>query len=303
MQRRTIPFKGLRAFEAAARHLNFSAAADELGVTPSAISHQVRALEEHLGESLFVRGHRGIVLSPTGRACLQPLRNAFDQIESVMKTARSYNRARALTIRVSPCVASRWLMPRLHRFQGIYPEIEVSIDASGQIYDFHEDETDAIFRLRCGNFEDMQVDRVLSEEIFPICSPEIVRRNALDSPADLVHHTLLHDRNLSVVETVPDWERWLEFAGVRNVDAQRGHRFCHSTAAIEATIAGRGVCLGRSALVEDDLRAGRLVRPFDIQYPARHDYCLIYPKKSAKKGQLMAFRDWVMAEGAAHGPI
>ncbi len=299
MRRRSIPFNGLRAFEAAARHLNFATAADELGVTPSAISHQVRALEDQLGEALFVRGHRGVELSPTGRACLRPLRNAFDQIEGVMNTATTYRDSRALTIRVSPCVASRWLMPRLPRFQAMYPDIEISISASSQIFEFREEEVDAIFRLRHGNFEDLQVDRVLTEEVYPVCSPELARHR-IESPSDLVNHTLLHDDNLATVDTVPDWSRWLEFAGVRGIDAQRGHRFSQSNAAIEATIVGRGICLGRSALVEDEIQAGRLLRLFDIRYPARHDYCLIYPKESDKKKELMAFRDWVLAEGAEH---
>lgn len=301
MRRRSIPLKGLRAFEAAGRHLNFATAADELGVTPSAISHQVRALEEHLGEALFVRGPRGVELSPIGRACLRPLRNAFDQIESVMNTATTYRDSRALTIRVSPCVASRWLMPRLPRFQAMYPDIEISISASSQIFEFRAEEADAIFRLRHGSFENLQVDRVLTEEVFPVCSPEVAQ-HGIETTSDLVNHTLLHDDNLATVDTVPDWARWLEFAGVRGIDAQRGHRFSQSAAAIEATIVGRGVCLGRSALVEDDIQAGKLRRLFDIRYPARHDYCLIYPKEAEKKKELMAFRDWLLAEGAAHGP-
>ena len=299
MRRRSIPFNGLRAFEAAARHLNFATAADELGVTPSAISHQVRALEDQLGEALFVRGHRGVELSPTGRACptsspkrFRSNRRRYEYRDDLPRFARPHDP------RVAMC-RKPLAHAALTRFQAMYPDIEISISASSQIFEFREEEVDAIFRLRHGNFEDLQVDRVLTEEVYPVCSPELARHR-IESPSDLVNHTLLHDDNLATVDTVPDWSRWLEFAGVRGIDAQRGHRFSQSNAAIEATIVGRGICLGRSALVEDEIQAGRLLRLFDIRYPARHDYCLIYPKESDKKKELMAFRDWVLAEGAEH---
>lgn len=300
MGRRQVPLNGLRAFEAAARHLSFAAAADELGVTPAAVSHQIRSLEDVLGEALFVRGPRAIELTPSGKACLPHLRQAFDQIDQAVHTATNYGRSRTLFIRSSPCVGSKWLMPRLPRFQKEHPDIEVTVSASSDVYSLRPGEIDAILRLRHGEFENVVVDRVLTEEVFPVCSPELVASGNLRTPNDLSRFTLLHDETLNSVETVPSWERWLEYVGASDVDSQRGHRFSMSTLVIDATLAGRGVSLGRSALVEEELAEGRLVRPFEIRYPARHDYCLIYPKESEGRDDVMAFRDWVLEEGAAH---
>ena len=143
-------------------------------------------------------------------------------------------------------------------------------------------------------------ERVLTESVFPICSPQAILGNPLDTPADLEHHTLLHDDTMNKVETFPDWTRWLEFAGVPHLATTRGHRFSLSTLAIDATMGGRGVSLGRSGLIETELNEGRLIRPFDLQYPVTHDYFLSYPKDSPSIEPMMAFRDWVIDSGRTH---
>ena len=300
MSRRSVPLNGLRAFEAAARHLSFAKGADELHVTPAAISQQIRSLEEFLGQPLFIRGSRGIELSLAGKACLPHLQSAFDQIDFAVSSACTVGESRPLTIRASPCVATKWLLPRLPEFQAAFPDIEIAVSASSQIQEFRPSEMDMILRVRCGTFNGLTTERVLTESVFPVCSPTLRERIPLDSPADLERHTLLHDDTMAKVETFPDWARWLDFAGVPQLATTRGHRFSLSTLAIDATVGGRGVALGRSALVEPDLDEGRLVRPFDLHYPVTHDYFLIYPKDSPNIEPMMAFRDWVIDNGRMH---
>lgn len=300
MTRRSVPLNGLRAFEAAARHLSFAKGADELHVTPAAISQQIRSLEDFLGQTLFIRSSRGIELSLAGKACLPHLQSAFDQIDFAVSAACTVGESRPLTIRAAPCLATKWLLPRLPEFQRAYPDIEIAISASSQIYEFRPNEMDMILRVRKGSFGGLTAERVLTESVFPVCSPQVLETNPLDRLEDLQHHTLLHDDTMIKVETFPDWARWLDFAGVPHLAHTRGHRFSLSTLAIEATIGGRGVHLGRSPLVEPDLAEGRLVRPFDLRYPITHDYFLIYPRESPNIGPMMAFRDWVIDQGRTH---
>jgi len=300
MSRRSVPLNGLRAFEAAARHLSFAKGADELNVTPAAISQQIRSLEDFLGQTLFIRSSRGIELSLAGKACLPHLQTAFDQIDFAVSAACTVGEARPLTIRAAPCVATKWLLPRLPEFQAAFPEIEIVISASSQIYDFRPSEMDMILRVRNPGFGGLTAERVLTESVFPICSPNAIAHNPLDNPADLEHHALLHDDTMNKVETYPDWARWLAFAGVPQLATNRGHRFSLSTLAIDATLGGRGVSLGRSALVESELAEGRLLRPFDLHYPVTHDYFLIYPQDSPNIEPMMAFRDWVIDNGRMH---
>lgn len=300
MSRRSVPLNGLRAFEAAARHLSFAKGADELNVTPAAISQQIRSLEDFLGETLFIRSSRGIELSLAGKACLPHLQTAFDQIDFAVSAACTVGQSRPLTIRAAPCLATKWLLPRLPEFQAAFPDIEIVISASAQIYEFRPSEMDMILRVRNPGFSGLTAERVLTESVFPICSPQAILGNPLDTPADLEHHTLLHDDTMNKVETFPDWTRWLEFAGVPHLATTRGHRFSLSTLAIDATMGGRGVSLGRSALIETELNEGRLIRPFDLQYPVTHDYFLIYPKDSPSIEPMMAFRDWVIDSGRTH---
>lgn len=298
-----VPLNALRAFEAAGRHMSFVAAAKELHVTPAAISHHVKQLEETLGTPLFLRGHRSLQITEAGRTCLQELTAGFVAIENTVTRLKAAHRHGPLRIRVPPCFASKWLMPRLSQFQSRHPKIELEVTVSSQIYTFNFGEMDAILRLRSGDFKGMRTEQFLTERINPVCSPEfLVRFGPLRSPADLLSVPLIHDDNLSVIPTVPTWTRWLEHFGVAPGGPIPGHRFDSSSMVLDATMQGRGVCLGRSALVEQELRHGRLVRLFDLEYPVTHDYYVIYPETSPRARQIKILLDWLRAEAAQEQP-
>ena len=297
--RSLIPLNASRAFEAAGRHCSFTEAAQELHVTPAAISHHVKLLEEFIGTPLFVRKRRGLDLTDAGRAYMEPLTEAFVSIESVTMRLRHANRDGPLRVRVPPCLASKWLLPRLDAFHERWPDSPVEISVSSQVCDFRFEEMDALLRLRCGNFAGMSVVPILSEHVFPVCSPDFLARHGpVASIEDLLTLPLLHDDNLAVVPTFPDWERWFQAAGLTEVAFLGGHRFDASAMAIEAAIDGRGVALGRSALVADDLAVGLLVRPLAFVHPARHDYFFVYPPAATKAKHIARFRDWLVGEAA-----
>lgn len=302
-QRIVVPLNALRAFEAAGRHMSFVSAAKELYVTAAAISHHVKYLEEVLGTPLFMRGHRSLQITEAGRSCLADLTGGFLAIEGAVSRLKAAHRDGPLRVRVPACFASRWLMPRLTAFQSHHPDIELEISVSSQIYSFNFGEMDALLRLRAGDFNAMRTERFLTETIFPVCSPAFLDSHGpIRSPADLLNLPILHDDNLSVIPTVPSWGKWLDFSGVEVTEPLTGHRFDSSSMVIDATVDGRGVSLGRSALVEHELKLGRLVRLFDHDYPVTHDYFMIYPETSPRARQIQVLLDWLRAEAGQSAP-
>jgi LysR family glycine cleavage system transcriptional activator len=295
-----VPLNALRAFEVAARHSSFVIAAKELNVTPAAISHHVKVLEDFIGTALFRRGNRSIELTAAGRACFQPLEKAFHDIEEATLRLRSSLMDGPLRVRVSQCFASKWLLPRIDAFQRANPEIDLQISVSSQIYEFRFDEMDVIVRMRAGDFRGFVAEPILTEHVMPVCSPDFLRRHGpVSTPRDLARLPLIHDDNLRVIPTFPDWRMWFEAAGVMDADTTRGNRFEASPMAAEAAMQGRGVCLGRSAIIAADLAAGRLVRMLDWLYPITHAYFVIYPEGTLKGPKVRRFRDWLLREAAA----
>ncbi len=291
MARRLPPLNGLRGFEAAARHLSFTLAADELGVTQAAVSHQVKALEQRLGIQLFRRLNRALMLTEAGQAYLPPVRDAFDAIAQATTRLAARQAGAALTVSTMDSFAATWLVPRLGRFRAAHPGIDIRIMPSDQLVDFARDDVDLGIRYGRGHYPGLSVVRFLTEDIFPVCSPALIAGgDPLDTHADLRHHTLLHD------DIGEDWRMWLMAAGVGNVDPFRGPAFGHSNLVIQAAIEGQGVALGRGALVAHDLAAGRLVRPFAISLPAEYAYYIVYRQAAAREPRLVAFRDWLLAE-------
>jgi LysR family glycine cleavage system transcriptional activator len=295
MSRRLPPLNGLRAFEAAARHLSFTRAADELNVTQTAISHQIRALEERLGVRLFRRLPRGLVLTEEAQIYLPPVRAAFDQIAAATARLSKEQTGGVLTVSLLPSFAARWLVPRLGRFRAAHPDIDLRISASVELVDFARDDVDVAIRRGRGDYPGLWVQRLFGESVYPVCAPALLEGpHGLKQPQDLRHHALLHDDDTS------GWRLWLERAGVEGVDANRGPIFSDSGMLLQAAVDGQGVALGRSVLVSADLEAGRLVRPFaEAGMPFQFAYYVVCPHTHAERPKVVALRDWLLKEAAA----
>jgi LysR family transcriptional regulator, glycine cleavage system transcriptional activator len=293
MSRRLPPLNALRAFEAAARHLSFTRAAEELYVTQAAVSHQVKALEAWLGTPLFRRKNRNLFLTEAGQSYAGPLGQAFDQIDTATIRLGTLDTSGTLTVSVLPSIAAKWLVPRMRGFREKYPDIDVRLSPSTHLTDFSREAVDVVLRYGRGDWAGMRSDQFLTEDIFPVCSPDLLDgSHPLRSPADLRHHTLLHD------DYFEDWTRWLLAAGITDIDSESGPVYEDSSNLLQAAIAGEGVALGRSALAADDLAAGRLVKVFDISLPVEYAYYVVAPEASADRPKVAAFRDWVIETAA-----
>jgi LysR family glycine cleavage system transcriptional activator len=299
-RRRLPPLNALRAFEAAARHLNFSRAADELSVTPGAVSQQIQNLEDYVGVALFKRTPKGLLLTDAAQMALPALREAFDRLAEAASLLTAAVDGRRLTLTAPPSFAAKWLVPRLKRFEESYPQIDVWLSADMDIVDFATGEVDLAIRYGGGRYPGLELQKLLSETVIPVVSPGLMNENPLTSPADLAHHTLLHDGSPNADESCPDWSMWLAARGVRGVDGTRGPRFNQSSLVIEAAMGGRGVALAKQTLAQDDLDAGRLLAPFHITTAVDFAYYLVHPKAKGRLPQVKAFVSWISAEAAAH---
>lgn len=300
--RRKLPGLGaLKTFEAAAHHQSFARAADELGVTPAAVSHLVRELEDQLQLKLFQRSSRVVRLTHDGEILHAAVTDALDGIGRAIARLHGANGKPRLVVTTTPSIATKWLVPRLDRFRRQHPDIDLRIDASTGLADFARDGIDIAIRFGPGRYPGLRVDRLLTEEMSPVCSPALLRgAHPLRQPADLRHHSLLHIELPISGDVQPTWEMWLLAAGVRDVDWTRGPRFTNSSMAIETAIAGEGVVLGSNVLVADDLAAGRLVRPFAVNLPVDFAYFVVSPEPTADRPKIAAFRAWVIEEAARH---
>lgn len=299
MPNRLPSLNALRAFEAAARHLSLTKAAGELNVTPAAISHQIKALEADLGVTLLRRVKGEFLLSEAAQSALPVLRGGFDQLAEAARRLRSDYARHFLTISVGPTFASAWLVRRLGGFKEAFPEIDVRLDTTDQMADFTRQGVDVAIRFGQGRYPELEALRLFDEVIYPVCSPALLARGPqLETPADLAGHTLLHvEWNRQQDETL-DWRLWLQAAGAGQVDDSRGPRFSHTSLALQAAVEGQGLALGSDSLASDDLAAGRLVRPFEVTLPVNFAYYLVYPRETAERPKIAAFRDWILAETA-----
>jgi LysR family glycine cleavage system transcriptional activator len=296
---RHLPGLGaLKSFEAAARLLSFTRAADELGVTPAAVSYRMRELEDQLGIKLFQRTSRVVELTEAGRLLLTGVGEALDGIGRTVARLRGAEGRPRLTATTSPSFAAKWLVPRLHRFLERYPDADVRIDVSDRLVDLSREEIDFGVRFGRGEYPGLRADRLFDETIFPVCSPALLAGpRPLKQPRDLRHHTLIHVDWQAQWATWPDWRMWLLAAGLRDLDSQHGLHFTQTSIALQAAIDGQGVALCESTLVAGDLASGRLVRPFEmsIKGPAEFGYyALTSPTET--RPLIKAFRDWVVAE-------
>jgi LysR family transcriptional regulator, glycine cleavage system transcriptional activator len=292
MAHRLPPLNALRTFEAAARHLSFTKAADELFVTQAAVSHQIRTLEEHLGAPLFRRMNRALMLTDAGQALLPAVREAFDRLSAGVRRVQDLCCGGALTISTTPSLAASWLAGRLARFQALHPEIELQLSATARLADFAREGIDCGIRYGTGDWPGLVSLRLFQTALVPVCSPLLLDGDhPLRQPRDLVHHTLLH-----VLDDPDEWRLWLRAAGVDNVDPTRGLKFDSVPLVLQAAVSGAGVGIGRRQLVEAEIAAGRLVAPFALELPDDYAYYFVAPEDTADQPKVAAFRDWLLAE-------
>jgi LysR family glycine cleavage system transcriptional activator len=300
MRRPVQQLTGLRAFEAAARHLSLARAAEELHVTPTAVGQHVRALEQWLGVPLFRRTSKGITLTADAEAVLPSLRDAFDQLAAVTHRLKSGADRGVVTVTVSPSFGAKWLMPRLEHFRALHPSIDLRLDVAERLIDFAREDVDVGVRFGGGRYPGLVSTRLLGEDVFPVCSPALISGGIpLRSPADLARHTLIHDATISFEDDFPTWGKWLRLVGAPDVHPTSELHLNSSLLATQAAIAGQGVALGRSIVVSDDLAAGRLIRPFgDQKCPIGSAYHLVHRHEATRMPKVSDFIAWIQAEAA-----
>jgi LysR family transcriptional regulator, glycine cleavage system transcriptional activator len=293
MVRRLPPLNALRAFEAAARHESFTRAAEELCVTQGAVGQQVKALEAELGIKLFNRERQRLVITAAGREYLAVMRDAFDRMAAGTERLLQRQSTGILTVSTSPDFAAKWLVPRLTRFAEANPDIDLRISATTPHIDFAREDIDIAVRHGDGEWEGLHVVRLCEENLFPVCSPRLMKsRQRVRESSDVLKFPLLH------LDSRKDWARWLAAAGVTNSKPLSGPVLNRASMLIDAAIDGQGITLARTALASWDLLNGRLVRPLAVALPLSKLYWIVCPTANSKLPKVATFRDWLLAEAA-----
>ncbi len=303
------PFTSLRMFEAVVRLGGFRLAAEDLGVTQSAVSQHVRRLEEWTGRTLLIRGAKRSTPTADGRLLAEAIADGLRTIGDACETLRRKDKAddRPLMISTPPGFALKWLFPRLIRFDQEHPDIPVSISTDSTPVDFTNDQETLALRYGPGRYPGLYVEKLFGETLFPVCAPGLLDKGPpLKEPRDLARHTLLVDEIVLIRGKRPSWESWFAAAGLPDDTGARTRRFGQANMVVQAAIEGLGVALGREPLVIDELIAGRLIRPFDIVAPSDFSYYLVCPKDRLDDRRVKAFRDWLLTEAqrmpALHSP-
>jgi LysR family glycine cleavage system transcriptional activator len=291
MVRDLPPLNALRDFEAAARRLSFTRAAEELGVTQAAISHHVRVLEDHLGFRLFRRLNNGLLLTEKGEGYLPSIRQAFDVLCEATDAVQGHGESQVLTLSVLPNFALRWLVPRLAEFQRRNPTIDVRLLTAYRGTEFLREDIDAAIRLGA-DWPGLNADHLFGSDMFPVCSPMLTAQRPLKEPRDLAQHPLLH-----VYGALDDWPLWLAAAETSHITIDRGPSFDSYALALEAAAHGCGVAMARSAFVQDDLASGRLIAPFSLTVKRDQAWHFLWPKTGAPR-KVSLFRSWLLAHAA-----
>jgi LysR family transcriptional regulator, glycine cleavage system transcriptional activator len=289
MKARFPPLSALRPFEAAARLESFSRAADELHLTHGAVSHQVRALEEHLGSPLFLRHGKRVSLTQAGRAFADSVRKSLAEIARAAEALHNGRMANQLTISVMPSFASRWLMPRLIGFIEKYPDIVVSVSSTNALANFASGEADVAIRFGQGPWPGLACEKILEDEYFPVASPKLGRGKLPRTPKDILAHRVIRE----------DGDYWIEWFAAAGVDIDgdiEGPTFTDATHTIGAATRGEGIALARPSLLGDDLERGTLKRLFKVSVKLRECYWIVCPRELVQAPKVKAFRDWVKSE-------
>ena len=294
----------LRAFEASARHQSFSLAAQELNVTPAAVGQLVRTLEDWLGSPLFVRSTSGrarLVTTEVAEQAVPDIRAGLERLAVGLERLRSGSAGGVLTVTVSPAFAAKWLLPRIERFQAAWPETDLRLDTSLKPVDFVAQRIDVGVRYGRGQWPGLAAEKLMDEEVYPVCAPALLTTATLQAPGDLRGQVLIHDQSVDTSTGFASWQAWLRHAGVQGVPTDRGLRINNSAAVLQAAIDGQGVALARSVMAHDDLAAGRLVRLFpQVRLESALAYYVVYRPECIAQPKVAAFRDWLLRE--AHGP-
>lgn len=291
MSRRLPPLNALKAFEAAARHLSFTRAADELFVTQAAVSHQIKALEEFLSMKLFIRRNRTLLLTEEGQAYFLDLKDIFKSLQEATEKLLARGSKGAITVAMPPSFASQWLVPRISKFSIANPDIDVRIKAVDFDEGFLDDDVDVAVYYGKGRWSGVQADKLHTEFLTPLCSPSLFSGpKPLHSLDDLKHHVLLHDMSREA------WKSWLKQIGIKGVNVNQGPVFSHSMLVLQAAALGQGIALGNTILAKPEIDAGRLVMPFEERVESRDAFYLVCDESQADLGKIAAFREWILEQ-------
>lgn len=291
MLRRFPPLNALKAFEAAARNLSFTKAADELFVTQAAISHQIKSLEDFLSMKLFLRKNRTLLLTEEGQAYYLDLRDIFRHLHEATEKLLAKGAKGALTVATPPSFASQWLIPRISRFSAANPDIDVKLKAVDSDDDFLHADTDVAVYYGKGRWSGLHADPLHNEFLTPLCSPMLLTGSKpMVVLEDLKTHVLLHDSSRE------GWSSYLKHFGVKGVNVNQGPMFSHSMMVLQAAALGQGIALGNTILAKPEIDAGRLVIPFTERIKSNHSFYLVCEQKQAELGKIAAFREWILSE-------
>lgn len=289
MQRRLPPLNSMKCFEAAGRLLSFTDAANELNVTQAAVSHQIKVIEEFLGFPLFTRYPRRIVLTKQGKALLPNVIEAFDKLSIAIESINEDQSSNMVTVRLAPSFAAKWLSPRLKYFWLEYPDINLSLFHAHAPVDFEREEFDLAVTYGKGQWPGVVSEPLLSLDFFPVCSPSFMKNDKpLTHIDNLRYYTFLHDANYEC------WTEWLNLAGANNIDANKGMIIDDTNVLIRAAIDGQGVALCSTVFIENHLKSGKLVKPFDITLRNDFAYHVVSTEKKLSNPAVHAFKDWLL---------
>jgi LysR family transcriptional regulator, glycine cleavage system transcriptional activator len=291
-----LPLNGLRVFEACARHGSFLRAAEQLAITPGAVSRQIKALEAELGVRLFERFNRAVRLTDAGARLMVGVSDGLARLEEAVSRIRPAADG-PLVVSVLHSMAVKWLAPRLSLFEQRHPEISVLVAASDRAVDLGRGEADVAIRMGTGPYPGLDAQLLSRPQVYPVCSPGLAAQADLKRPEDLSRTVLIHDVQLLPGE--PNWSDWLGAAGVEGVDTERGLRFSNTYLALDAAIAGRGVALAFDPVADDDLAAGRLIRPFAFSMPNPYSHWAICLPERADHPKIRRFRKWLGEQAGA----
>ncbi|MDD1780956.1 transcriptional regulator GcvA [Enterovibrio sp. ZSDZ35] len=299
MEEHLPPLNALRAFESVARLLSIKAAAEELHVTPAAVSQQIKSLESYLDVQLFERKVRSLELTEAGAQLYPFMEEGFSKLEEGVRQLRRRQQSNELVVSASPTFAAKWLLPRLGSFYKAYPQYRLRVDACECLVNFRSDGVDVALRYGAGCYPNLYCQTLIPEEVIPVCSPSLLSGdNPLKNPDDLRHHMLLRSAWQTGQESAPCWGMWLRAAGLSDIDPDAGHHFSTEFLALQAAIEGQGVALTAKALVSSDIESGNLIYPFgeDFNQMVAFNYYFVCPESHLRLKKVQAFKQWIEGE-------